>query len=77
MTITFPVAVCVIGGIADFALWAKLRSFKVREKPPASRAGLSVEERQRKVTIAGSITFASGCFFLAGAILLEWLRKSN
>src|SRR5258707_7391435 len=48
MIIRFPVVVCLAGAVANFALWVRLGNFRVREKPPASRAGLSVEERQRK-----------------------------
>ena len=73
----FPIIVCVIGAIANSALWVKLRNFKVREKPPASRAHLSIEERQRKITIARGIVFGSAWFMLAGALLLAWLGRSN
>jgi hypothetical protein len=77
MKITFPIVVCLIGAVADFALWAKLRHFRVPEKPPASRAGLSPEERQRKVMIGRRILFASGCLLLAGAVFLAWLANSK
>jgi hypothetical protein len=77
MKITFPIAVCLIGAAADFVLWAKLRHFRVAEKPPASRAGLSIEERQRKITIGRRILFASGCLMLAGAVFLAWLANSR
>ena len=77
MRITFPIVVCLIGAVADFALWVKLRHFRVREKPPASRAGLSLEERQRKITIGRRILFASGCLLLAGAVFLAWLANSK
>ena len=77
MRITFPIAVCLIGAVADFALWAKLRHFRVAEKPPASRAGLSLEERQRKITIGRRILFSSACFMLAGALFLAWLANSK
>jgi hypothetical protein len=51
MSITVPVVLTLVSAIASFQLFAKLRHFKVREKPPASRAHLSVEERQRRLTI--------------------------
>lgn len=51
MTITFPAAVSLIGAIAFFNFAVKLRHFEVREKPPASGARVSREERQRKVQI--------------------------
>lgn len=69
----FPVVVCVVGAIADFGLWVKLRNFRVQEKPPASRAGLSIEERQQRIAVATRIVFASGWFFLAGALFLFWI----
>jgi hypothetical protein len=77
MRITFPIVVCLIGAVADFALWAKLRYFRVAEKPPASRPGLSLEERQRKITIGRRVLFASGCLLLAGAVFLAWLANSK
>ena len=77
MRITFPIVVCLIGAVADFALWAKLRHFRAREKPPASRAGLSLEERQRKIRIGRRVLFALGCFMLAGAVFLAWLANSR
>jgi len=48
MTIDFPVVVSFIGSTGFFAFTVKLRHFKVSEKPPASRATLSIEERQQK-----------------------------
>ena len=48
MTIDFPVVVSFIGSTRFFAFTVKLRHFKVSEKPPASRATLSIEERQQK-----------------------------
>jgi hypothetical protein len=77
MIVRFPAVVCFVGAIANFALWARLRHFKVREKPPASRAGLSLEERQRKITIGRRIVFGSACFLLAGSFLLAWLGNSK
>jgi hypothetical protein len=77
MTITFPAAVSLIGAIAFFNFAVKLRHFKVREKPPASGARVSLEERQRKVQIGRWICFAAGWFMLAGAFLLAWLANSN
>lgn len=77
MNIRFPIVVCLIGAVANFALWTKLRHFRVPEKPPASRAGLSLEERQRKITIARRIVLASGVFMLAGALFLAWLENSR
>ncbi len=77
MKVGFPVAVCIVGAAVDFVVWVRLRNFKVRQKPPASRAGLSIEGRQRKVTIGRWIIFASGWFFLAGAVFLLWLGNSR
>jgi len=77
MVIKFPAVVSVIGAIIFFVYTVKLRHFKVSEKPPASRAHLSREERQRKIVIASWISFASGCVMLVGAIVLAWLGNSN
>ena len=77
MTIGFPAVVSFAGAVADFYVWAKLRQFKVREKPPASRAGLTVEERPRKITVAARIVFGSAWLLLLGAFLLLWLENSK
>jgi hypothetical protein len=69
MTITLPAVVSLIGAIAFFNFAVKLRHFKVQEKPPASRAHVSLEERQRKVQIERWTCFAAGWFRLAGAFL--------
>jgi hypothetical protein len=70
-----PVILCLMGSIANLWLWLWLREFRVRERPPASRAKLSVEERQRKVTVAKWIIFASIWFYLAAAVFLAWLQS--
>jgi len=69
MITTFPAVVFLIGAIAFFNFAVKLRHFKVREKLPASRAHVSLEERQRGVQIERWICFAAGWFRLAGAFL--------
>jgi hypothetical protein len=73
MTVGFPVIVCLVGCISSFWVTVKLRNFKVSAKPPASRASLSVEERQQKIRIASWISFAMGCVMLVGAIVLARL----
>ena len=69
----FPIVVCIVGAIADLAVWMWLRSFKARDKAPASLAHLTREERQRRITIVGWIMFGSAWLFLSGAVLLWWL----
>jgi hypothetical protein len=70
MTNGFAVAVCLLGAIGNFVLAAKLKRFRVSEKAPASRAMLTREERQRKITIARRIALATGCIMSFGAVLL-------
>jgi len=77
MVVKFPVIVSFIGAVSWFWLTAKLRRFKVPEKPPVSRAHLSWEERQRKVVIGSWITLAGACVFLIGGFVLLWLENSN
>jgi len=77
MKVSFPVVVCIVGAFVDFVIWLRLRNFRVREKAPASRAGLSIEERQRKVTVATWIIFGLGWIMLVGAVILVWLGNSN
>ena len=77
MVVKFPVIVCLVGAVSWFWLTVKLRRFKVRGKPPVSRAHLSQEERQRKIVIGSWITFAGACVFLVGGFVLLWLENSN
>ncbi len=77
MVVKFPVIVCLMGAVSWFWLTAKLRRFKVREKPPASRAHLSQAERQRKIVVGSWITFAGACVFLVGGFVIFWLENSN
>lgn len=52
-------SLCVIAAFSHFWLWAKLRKFKVRTTPPASRAHLSIEEKQQKIRVASWIALGS------------------
>jgi hypothetical protein len=75
--ISFPVVVCAIGSVSSFSCSYKLRHFKVSEKPPASHAKLSREQRQHKIQIASWIIFGNGCLMLAGGLLLNWMARSH
>ena len=77
VVVKFPVILCFIGAVSWFWLTAKLRRFKVPEKPPASRAHLSREERQHKIVVASWIIFAGAWFFLVGGFVLFWLENSH
>jgi hypothetical protein len=72
----FSVIICLIGSVQCFLVAARFRRFKVTEKAPASRAHLSVEQRQKKIRIASKLSLACGCLMLAGAIYLTWLSHS-
>jgi hypothetical protein len=63
----------LIGAASMFWTTITLRNFKVRNKPPASRAHLSLEERKQKFRMASWFAFGLGCFFVFGAILIAWL----
>lgn len=69
----FPILICILGAIADFAVWGWLGNYKVRDNPPTSQAHLTREQRQQKIRIVGWIMFGSAWVFLAGAVLLWWL----
>jgi hypothetical protein len=70
----FPVFLCIFGAAASFWAMAWLRRFKVRTNPPASRAHLSLEERQQKIRTASWIAFGMGCLYMAGAAVLAVLK---
>ncbi len=74
MKMSSRVILCVLGAIAWFwtSLW--VRNIKVRSKPPASTAHLSLEQRQQRIRMASWIAFGLGCFFVVGAVILAWLQ---
>ncbi|PYX75136.1 MAG: hypothetical protein DMG78_05050 [Acidobacteria bacterium] len=76
MKMASPVILCVLGAISWFGMGLWLRSFRVRSKPPASRAHLSLEQRQQRIRMGSWIAFAGACFFVIGAILLAWLQQN-
>lgn len=76
MKIGVPVILCVLGTISWFLMGLWLRSFKVRSKPPASRAHLSLEQRQQRIRMLSWIAFGGACFFVIGAIFLAWLQQN-
>lgn len=71
-----PVILCVLGAISWFWTGLWLRSFKVRSKPPASRAHLSLEQRQQRIRMVSWIALGGACFFVIGAILIAWLQHT-
>jgi hypothetical protein len=71
-----PVILCALGAISWFGMSLWLRSLKVRSKPAASRAHLSLEQRQQRVRIGSWIAFGGACVFVVGAILFAWLQQT-
>ena len=71
---TPPVILCLLGAISWFWLSLWLRSFKVRSRPPAPRAHLSLEQRQQRIRVGSWIAFGGACVFLVGAIFFAWLQ---
>ena len=70
-----PVILCLCGAAANLYAGLLLRKFKVSEIPPRSRAHLSREERQQKITIARRLTHGIVVWLLAGAALLAFSAK--
>jgi peptidoglycan biosynthesis protein MviN/MurJ (putative lipid II flippase) len=77
MKMTTPVILCLLGAISWLWMSLLLRSFKVRSKPPASRAHLSLEQRQQRIRMGSWIVLGGACFWLIGAILLAWLQQNT
>jgi hypothetical protein len=77
MKMRFPVILYVLGAISWFWLSLWLRNFKVRSKPPASRAHLSLHDRQQRIRVASWIAFGMACVFLVGSILIAWLQQTG
>jgi hypothetical protein len=72
-----PIILCILGAISFFGMSLWLRSYKVRSKPPASSAHLSLEERQQKIRTASWIFVGGACFFAVAAILMAWLQHNS
>jgi hypothetical protein len=70
MKFSYPVMICALAAIANFSIAVALRNFKVPAHPPASRAGLTVEQRQHKITIARRLLVTGGGVMIVGAALL-------
>lgn len=77
MTTDFPIILSLIGGIGSFSFAFRMRRFKVSGKPPASQAGFSVEERQRRIRVVSWMFFGLGWFWVAAALFLAWLHNKN
>jgi hypothetical protein len=75
-TTTTPIILCVFGAISWFGVSLWLRSYKVRSKPPASSAHLSLEQRQQRIRAASWIFFGGACFWIVGAIFMAWLQRN-
>lgn len=75
-TTTTPIILCVFGAISWFGVSLWLRSYKVRSKPPASSAHLSLEQRQQRIRAASWIFFGGACFWIVGAIFIAWLQRN-
>jgi hypothetical protein len=72
-----PAILCVLGAISWFVMGLWLRSLKVGSKPPASRAHLSVEQRQQRIRVASWILFGGAFFFVIAAILFVWIEQTG
>jgi hypothetical protein len=77
MNIRWPVLVLLFGGLYTLYFSRRIRKFKLSDQAPASRAHLSVEERQRKMRVASNIAVATGVVMIAGAALLVWMEHSG
>jgi hypothetical protein len=77
MVVDFPTVVSFIGAITSFSFALRLRNFQVSEIPPKSRAGLSREQRQRKITIGRRIVYGLSAFLLASAFSFAWMANSK
>ncbi|HEX4488402.1 MAG TPA: hypothetical protein VH088_19140, partial [Terriglobales bacterium] len=67
----------LIGSFASFSLGLRLRKFRVSQTPPKSRAGLSREERQQKITTGRRICCGLGVFMLVATFFFAWLANPN
>ena len=67
-----PIQTYILGAIGSFAAAIWLWRFKVPVNPPASRAHLTVEQRQKRIKIASGLCVLGGCLMLALVAFLTW-----
>ena len=77
MRIPWISVVMLLGGAYTLYVASRLRKFKVSDRPPASRAHLSLEERQKKMRTASMLAVLTGVGLIAGAGLFAWLERVN
>jgi len=68
MDFKFPAIVSLLGGAYSVFFSFRLRKLRLSEKPPASRALLTLEERQAKLKMAANLALAGGAVMLIGGI---------
>lgn len=69
-----PALACFAMAVGFFAFSIRLRRLRLSAKPPLSRAGFSLQERQKKIRLAAWLCMGLGVFSLIGAICLELLN---
>jgi len=77
MRIPWISVVMLLGGVYSLYVASRLRKFKASDSPPASRAHLSLEERQRKMRTASMLAVLTGLLLIVGAGLFAWLETAN
>ena len=70
-------ATFLISAIGFFWMALLAKVLKLREKPPTSRAWLSMEERRRKVRIGMWIAIACACLSVLGAVYFALISDSE
>jgi hypothetical protein len=77
MRVPWISVVMALGGVYSLYVAWRLGKFKVSDRPPASRAHLSLEERQRKMRTASMLAVLTGLGLIAGAGLFAWLERAS
>jgi hypothetical protein len=77
MGIPWISVVMLLGGVYTLYVSSRLRKFKVSDRPPASRAHLSIEARQRKMRLASMLGVLTGIGLIVGAGLFAWLERAS
>jgi hypothetical protein len=77
MTIPWISVVMLLGGIYSLYFASRLREVKVQDRPPASRAHLSIEERQKKMRTASVVAFLMGLGLIAFAFIFAWMERAS
>lgn len=71
------ISLCLLAAVIHLGIGMRLRVYKPANKPIASLAHLSLEERLKRLRLASWICFGIAGWAVAGAIVFAWLDHAG